>query len=441
MAGCAVMRGPDLTHRSEIATLHSPGRPVVLIHGFLGSKLRDPRSHKVAWGDMASIMFGGDTDLLALPLDADHDETAPGLEAYQIYDQIWGVDYYSKIIDSLGSGGGYRFGDIDNPAPGENAFVFVYDWRRDLVESAARLGRALERLRARLGPPDLRFDLVAHSQGGLIARYFIKYGSIDVLDENEPEPTFAGASFVDKVIMLGTPNRGCLESLKVLHLGVKKVFRPMRPEVVFTMPSVYQLLPPEESILFATPEGKPVDLGLYDPQTWVDEGWSAFSRDAQKRLLRKLGAQKLAARNQEMKEFLALQLQRSARLHRVLDRPGMPETVAYHALGSDCVSTLKTAIVAERRGAKDGGARRDLVFDEQGIQQQEGSAASRILFGPGDGKVLMRSLLALPEAAGAVDFQSAFFVCENHGLLTGNPVFQNNLLYLLLRREGERSGS
>ena len=39
-------------------------------------------------------------------------------------------------------------------------------------------------------------------------------------------------------------------------------------------------------------------------------------------------------------------------------------------------------------------------------------------------------LLAGP--ASAVEFDSVFFVCENHGLLPNDPFFQNNLFYILL---------
>ena len=55
----------------------------------------------------------------------------------------------------------------------------------------------------------------------------------------------------------------------------------------------------------------------------------------------------------------------------------------------------------------------------------------------------MQSLLAIPDrkgedapaastAGGPVSFRSAFFVCGSHGVLPNDPIFQNNLLYLLL---------
>ncbi len=432
LAGCGLLRKPDMHRTSGIAELRRPSHPLILIHGFLGSKLRDPRTHKVAWGTMANILTGGDTDLLALPIEtAEADSEEWALEAYRIYDGLWGVEYYSKIIDSLGAAGGYRFGDIEDPRPGDDAFIFVYDWRRDIAESAARLGETIDRLKRSLGSHDVRFDLMTHSQGGLIARYYVKYGAQDVLDSlGDPRPTLAGAANVNKVIMLGTPNRGCLEFLKALHLGVKKVFRPMRPEVVFTMPAVYQMLPPSGSLLFADTAGRTVSLDLYDPETWVREGWSAFSPESQARMRRRLGDEGLAARNRQLRGFLDYALERAQRFHRALDAPGPRESVVYHAFGSDCVSTLKTAIVLDRDGRRPG---REILFDEERFREKRSAERiAQILYGPGDGKVLMQSLLSLPRGPGGVEFDSAFFVCDDHGVLPGNPIFQNNLLYLLL---------
>jgi len=72
---------------------------------------------------------------------------------------------------------------------------------------------------------------------------------------------------------------------------------------------------------------------------------------------------------------------------------------------------------------------------------------AKLFYGPGDGKVLMRSLLAIPEKSapesqgeGTMEFKTAFFVCDDHGVLPNNPIFQNNLLYLLLRDETAPAG-
>ncbi|HZI94437.1 MAG TPA: hypothetical protein VFE84_09350 [Patescibacteria group bacterium] len=444
VAGCGILKKPDMTHTTRIASLNKPPHPLILIHGFIGSKLRDVKSHKVVWGTMANVLMGGDTDDLALPLD---ESAQDGLEAYQIYASLWGRDFYREILRSLRAAGGYQIGDIDHPMPGDNAFVFIYDWRRDNVETAQRFAATIERLKHALGRPDERFDLLTHSQGGLIARYYIMYGDQDVLKTGASfEPTMAGAANVNKVIMLGTPNRGCLESMKILHLGLKKVFRPMRPEVVFTMPAVYQMLPPKGSQVFADVEGRPLSLDMYDAATWVREGWSAFDPEAQARMRRRLakaehrdGGIALEEFNARARDFLARQLLRADLFHQALDAPEPERSdMSYYAFGGDCLNTLKAAIVMNKSG------RHQLFFDDERLRDvKQAGMLDSVLYGPGDGTVLMQSLLAIPDGAearadrkpeGSVSFRSAFFVCGSHGVLPNDPIFQNNLLYLLLWR-------
>ena len=447
LAGCGLLRKPDMSRTASIAALRPPQRPLIFIPGFLGTKLKDPATHDVAWGTMANILMGGDKDDLALAIEPGAADT-PGerMEPYEIYDNLWGIEYYREVLRSLRTAGGYTFGAIDDPKPGDNAFVFLYDWRRDNVESAALLARAIDRLADYYGDPGLEFDLLAHSQGGLIARYYIKYGDAPLSPEGEPaRPTMAGARHVGKVVMVGTPNRGCLEALKILHLGLKKVFRPIRPEVVFTMPSVYQMLPPPQEIRFANAAGEPIPLDLYDAATWEHEGLSFFSAAAQERIReasRKTpGGSDMASLNATHRAFLARMLSSARRFQQALDAPAAgEESISYHAFGADCNPTLKAAMIVEKDG------RHDIHFDEDALGEGLRAKLAKLFYGPGDGTVLMRSLLAIPDNPegssardDAMEFETAFFVCAEHGVLPNNPIFQNNLLYLLLRDDATGS--
>ena len=67
-----------MSRTSGIANLQKPRHPLILIPGFLGTKLRDRKTHKVAWGTMANIFTGRENDALSVfedivrknPLDA-----------------------------------------------------------------------------------------------------------------------------------------------------------------------------------------------------------------------------------------------------------------------------------------------------------------------------------------------------------------------------------
>jgi triacylglycerol lipase len=62
----------------------------------------------------------------------------------------------------------------------------------DIRVNAARLAQKVDEVRARTGAA--KVDLVGHSMGGLVSRYYVK--------------SLAGASKVDTIITLGTPNYG-----------------------------------------------------------------------------------------------------------------------------------------------------------------------------------------------------------------------------------------
>ena len=431
----------------EIARQGKPRHPLVFIPGFLGSKLRNPRTGQVLWGNMSNILTHNHRDRLACSLDPVDTGGQEELEAFALYESLWGVEYYRKTLHILKQAGGYQLGDIAHPAPGDNAFVFVYDWRKDIAETTGLFAQAMERLQDSLGS-DVTFDIVAHSQGGLIARYYALYGGRDVLDDEggQPVPDGAGAARLNKVILVGTPNQGTLEAMKILHLGLKKGFMPMDPSVTFTMPALYQMLPPPASVRFASLDGTPVQMDLYDPDTWQREKFSVFSPATQDEIARKIrlrggGPAEIMERNAEYRNFLQRQLARARRFQSAVAARPAGKAPAFYAFGSDCVPTLKSAVAIEEKGE------RKIYFDQGRYRRDPvGDRMDKILYGAGDGTVLMESLLALPEILegeepagppGSLALSSAFFVCDSHGLLTNNPIFQNNLLYLLLYERGD----
>ncbi|MEJ5255540.1 MAG: alpha/beta fold hydrolase [Acidimicrobiales bacterium] len=62
----------------------------------------------------------------------------------------------------------------------------------DIAQTSVPLGSLVDQVRAQTGAA--KVDLIGHSQGGLVARYYVKY--------------LGGASKVDRVISLGAPHYG-----------------------------------------------------------------------------------------------------------------------------------------------------------------------------------------------------------------------------------------
>lgn len=85
--------------------------------------------------------------------------------------------------------------------------VFVYELpnlgRGDMAVSAAGLAAFTDQVRTATGAD--KVDLVGHSQGGLVARQYVKFNG--------------GAAHVRNLIGLGTPNRGTLTALIPSALG------------------------------------------------------------------------------------------------------------------------------------------------------------------------------------------------------------------------------
>jgi len=435
-------------------------RPVIIVPGVFGSRLKDARTGEVIWGRFSNLLTtrfklilnptGERSDLLDLPIDsADMTANRDRLVAYDLFDEVAGRQFYKKIITTLTTVAGYRYGDIAHPRPGEDCFGFYYDWRRDVAENARLLGEAIDRVRAVQSDPGARVDIIAHSLGGLVTRYYLKYGARDVLGDRPGEPTGEGAANVDTVVLIGVPNEGTLDSLEAQNDGVR-IARRLPPEAIFTMPAAYQTLPRRRVDPFIDVAGNPLAIDLYDPAVWERYGWSALNPKRLRRLrlesVREFGPHEGEARYQarllEMRAFLAAALDRAGSLAGALDRSSALEArVRYFAFGGDCFPTPARAMILE----EDDGSYRTVTRVDDLPDKLATPAIRRQMEEPGDGSVTRSSLLALHsggargEPGGGLRIDYTLFLCDRHRNLTENITFQDNLLQFLLYREGPAS--
>lgn len=417
LSACLTFRRYDMTRiHQDAAAL--PRNPVIVIHGFIGSKMKNLRTQQSVWGRVVNAVKRGKPDDLALPIDRlPLSENRDDLVPYAICESILGVKFYGAILQALREVGGYRLGDINNPQPGDTAFIYYYDWRRDNVESAIGLGRAIRRIKTRLKAPGLRFDIVAHSMGGYLAEYFLKYGMVDVLDDAGAAPvTYAGAADIGRIVTIGTPHRGTMSAFRILNNGFA---RTMSPREIFSMPSVYQLLPDDPTGHFLDMQGNPVAVDLYDARTWVENRWAIWSRRE---------AENGEPPPPQAERFLQAALDRARAFHASLrkDAPGNAPVVPIHLFGSDCVPTLDRVVLSP---AADGV---EILFNDGTEPFRNARELEKLMLAPGDGTVTADSLVGLFPAPPPSSSASTFFFCATHGLLPANRGFQDNLFYVLL---------
>jgi pimeloyl-ACP methyl ester carboxylesterase len=397
--------------------------PVVVIPGIMGSRLMRPDGTPV-WLNLRNAVGHYNLSLpLTLPLAESRDDLVPGplLGTTAVMPRLFGFTEYYDLLDILAAAG-FRASSPDHDGRGPAQHLFSYDWRRDLVETARRLHDHLEALADARGDPGARFNLIGHSMGGLVARYYLRYGTA----EPDAGPvTWAGARRIANLVLVAVPNAGGIHALEAMLYGsrVGLSHTTLAAPVIARMPSVYELMPPRGAAALVDDKLEPLDADLHDPATWDRYGWGPF---APARRSLDLADDKARDKN---RAFLEAALARSAAFHRALSRdPGTPCPVRVVILGGDCLPTVARGIVPDKRGLPP----RFVPWN-----RKENDA----IFEAGDGRVTRASVLAsqlpfaeqshlgcgLPEVADAI-FGSA----DHHGIYR-EPTFQSILLRLLLR--------
>jgi pimeloyl-ACP methyl ester carboxylesterase len=438
---------PDLHRLYMESMMVTDQPPVIFIHGVLGSRLKDTKTKEDVWPGAISRLFLHDYSDVAYEIDPNSLEPKPNSAVpYDIFDGAAGKDFYGKIVHTLSEIGGYKLskaGEKVNPKQ-KNYYVFLYDWRQDNVKSAAQLADLIEQIRLDYNNPKLKVDIVAHSMGGLIARYYIRYGKQDVLTDNNfsEKLNMYGAERVRRIILLGTPNLGSIKTLNLFINGLDIGVSQIGTETLASMPSLYELFPHPLNNWIVTSDGTPLDRDLFDVDLWRRFEWSIFDPVVRQRILDKFqdkaaGEQYLAT----FEQYFEKNLERARRFVWSLSVEIPKNHPKYIVFGGGCTLTPARILVEEVDG--DSVVR---MYPNQVTQPVAGVDYDALLLEPGDGSVTKASLLGRNALDPSVKrhkyinlpIEQSFFLCESHESLTGNLNFQDNLLNTLLSRDSEQ---
>ncbi|MBK6749240.1 MAG: hypothetical protein IPG67_04335 [Acidobacteria bacterium] len=317
-------------------------------------------------------------------------------------------------------------------------YVFPYDWRLDNVENARILIRKIVELKDKLKQPDLKFNVIGHSMGGIIARYAAMYGDADLpAGTKKAVPTWAGAKHFNRVVLMGTPSEGSALSLSALisgpSIGGLNINLPFVQNLskydIFTIPSSYQLLPAPGTFQVIDEDLEPLNIDIYDPKVWTKYGWNAINDKG-------FAKQFNVAERRSATAFFAGMLKRAKHFHEALSAGTANGALKFEIVGADCTPTLDTVLVY--RDAKSN--KWKTLFKPAGFTKNGGENASSdelktVTLSPGDGVVTTRSLETdtqskIAKVPSLLKPAAKKFICEEHNKLGANTDVQTYLIGL-----------
>lgn len=422
--------------------------PVIVIHGFLGARLKSDINGQNYWGDFSATdaFFISDEKKLALahPMDKDKrlpqlfDELQPNGMLKKATIRVFGIPIdvlaYENLLETLAYGGYVR---EDKPLPKDkhfySLFEYSYDWRRDLPDNAKKLDAYIKEKRKYLQEKykelygienyDVQFDVIAHSMGGLLSRYYLRYGTQDLPEDDKlPKITWEGSKYLDRFVIAGTPNAGYLDTfLEILH-GTK--LQPFPTAVLATLPTYYQMFPvPQVNSVKYSDNNEPIDI--FDPEIWVKMKWGLVNPKEDenlKVLLPKINSKE--ERFEVAKNHLSKCLKRAEEFIKAMSiKATPPDDVKLYLIFGHGIKTSRTAYVNRTTGN-----------------------IEKIEYAPGDGKVTTSSAL-YDERAGQkwsnfvktpIDWGEIIAIRAAHMGILVSPTFQDNILFLLTMEETKK---
>lgn len=243
---------------------------VLFIPGYMGSILEERHTKKVRWVRVSDF-FSNFWDLSMTETYSDlpkKNDLVPGELLFQVrvIPKILEVESYNKTFVHLEK--------FCTSTKRELHYV-TFDWREDFYHGIQRIHEKVEELTK----DGSQLEIVAHSTGGYLASYYMRYGANDFFEAQE---NWSGALKVKKFAIVASPLRGALSLLKHINEGTpalrnKKLCGSLDYS---TFKSSYFFIPHKDLLKFQIIKGrerKLVDgLDLSSVESYKKNQWGPF---------------------------------------------------------------------------------------------------------------------------------------------------------------------
>lgn len=390
--GCST---PSLSHGPHPKM---PRVAIIVVTGYYGTKLVRVDNGDLLWVTASQALGGSQSLILPLPdLGFAGVAVRPSgiLDTVSVIPWLYSVEFYRPLLDELRE---LQEGHVSITS-------LNYDWRLDLTDAVRMLSDEVRRLRS-LGHQHIA--IVAHSMGGLIVSYYLRYGAQDM---DAAVETWEGAEQVDQVVMAGVPFQGSMWSFRNMQYGKRIGLNRslLDQQAMATFPATYFTLPVLGEDVLLTAAKQPIRGMIHSTRHWREQGWGLL-RDTQ-------SASTIIVAKREA--YTTYWLIRSQRFFDLLHAPAAvpnnrPIPMLY--LYADGQPTLAGGVwIPEETGRQQG----NVVFDKEQFKTRLSGLDPDLVQADGDGTVTVRSAL-LPSA-----YEKAFHVTtrrlqvEHMELVTG----------------------
>ena len=359
---------------------------IIVVPGYYGTKLSRASDGAEVWIDAWEALFRSRSLRLPLPglgFDKALDLRPDGIvNKVNVIPLIYSVEGYGALLEAL------RKASADR----EQVVPFTYDWRLDLMDAVRKLGSLVDQLRGQGRCP---IAIVAHSMGGLITSYYLRYGTQDLGNAVE---NWEGAEKVDTVVMAGVPFLGSMTVFRNMQYGVRIGLNRslLDQKAVASFPASYYLLPAGDADVLLAPASGSVKSMIRKESNWKEYGWGLLkdSSSLQHEIIERRSA------------YTSSWLREAGRFSNLLLAPPGRSTgtrVPLLYILAKGYPTLAKGVWLDR--SPDNTLDR-LLFEQEQVETYLPSMDHRLILEDGDGSVTLHSA-SLPDAYGhALDVTS-----------------------------------